>query len=497
MRIATGLAGGCAGRSGSGRRPVCARIAGFTLVELIIALAITSTVLVAIAGVFVGSMRAVRSGYQTIDATEQARNAVNLIQNDLQSAFTARQFGEHYHFYGTPIGFTFIGVAAKLGKVSVSGDNNDTGLARVTYVVYLGDRVKARRFADTPPLAESYFAQGIVSREDMTRIEASAFDTTVLPPSLPGGGNADPASRHVFTFPLLRVVEPGAQDLDNFPVDWDFLMGNGAIGELQPPSESVNVRAELAHAVGDIDFLQHLPSLSPAQQQLLAAKKREIWIRMLAGDPSMPNLWDLWRQTSAPPPQLSSNVGDYIVAVNLVYPELEDPIDGRPQYSDLIRNALSTRFQSMAPWGGERDRRLFAPFDVNGNGLEDIVVPDPNDPVNGTVYLDDPGAPPPDRLDAYHAYAPFAYNAWALEEGRQKQTPYWGAEPNVPQLLDSGDPRQYAGPGSPLTPRIPDLVRVRLRFILPSPYIGAPDVVRLYTRAIDIPSGYVRKVEGG
>ncbi|MBN2307956.1 MAG: prepilin-type N-terminal cleavage/methylation domain-containing protein, partial [Candidatus Hydrogenedentes bacterium] len=141
---------------------------GFSLMELIIATAILALLAGGIAAVFTGSMRAVRAGYQATSANEMARGALNVIERDLSGAFTSRDAGDYYQFFGTPIGMMFVGLV---------DTDEGTQLARVTYVLH-------------------------------HNAGSDAFETIDAQP--------------VTTYSLVRLIEVGEEDLDSFPgPGWD------------------------------------------------------------------------------------------------------------------------------------------------------------------------------------------------------------------------------------------------------------------------------------
>jgi hypothetical protein len=131
------------------------------------------------------------------------------------------------------------------------------------------------------------------------------------------------------------------------------------------------------------------------------------------------------------------------------------------------------------------------------NMLDYVVVTNINPPLDtingddvnpyriwGFEYLGDPFAPP------VNAALPYP-----LQNPRPR---FWNAEANATYIhsfaFPPGDDRYYTegGPGSPLTPRLPVVVRVYLPLLFPSPYIGAPDLRRLLDETIDIPSAFTR-----
>ena len=277
-----------------GHRPTYRTAHGFTLVELLVALAIVVVVMAGLMMLFAGSIRAVRQGYQAMDAFERARGTLTVLENDLATAFASLDYGDTYTFYGTPLGMTFIGLDR-----SATGSK---GLARITYVVY-----------NDP---------GSIPFLDALELNL--------------GGSVD-----AYPYPLLRYVEPDVAALDDFYIDWADPRGDG----LEPPFDGDSlepllnaVLAETQPRYGDdcedCDRCQDCPdcancqydsaTLTEEQQQRVWAKKCELWIRMLAGgdgDDMVPSYWKDLRETNEGIVNFGItdlNAEDYAVTENLL-----------------------------------------------------------------------------------------------------------------------------------------------------------------------------------
>jgi len=100
-----------------------ARTRGFSLVELLVAMAILTTVIGGVVALYLGAIRTYRVAAQATDLREIGNATLDSISRDLTTAFTARDYGELYQFHGTPFGMMFVGAGA------------DGTLSRVTYVV--------------------------------------------------------------------------------------------------------------------------------------------------------------------------------------------------------------------------------------------------------------------------------------------------------------------------------------------------------------------------
>jgi prepilin-type N-terminal cleavage/methylation domain-containing protein len=234
---------------------------GFSLVELLVAVTLLMTFMGAIAMLFTTSLHAMKSGMQVIEADDEARGAFRIVERDLNSVFTSRNYGDYYSFFGTPFGMSMVGLVR-------AGESYNIG--RISYVVLEAD-------------------------DDIEMIEAYE-----------GGGDVQARVGK-----LVRFIEPGVEDLDSYPIDWVIAAG-----------ESIAVDGELSDAagfpVGDsftslsavtLDpLLARLRALSPRHEERLNAKKRELWLRMLARHGGVPDAWG----------KISKERLDYVVAENIV-----------------------------------------------------------------------------------------------------------------------------------------------------------------------------------
>lgn len=265
-------------------RPEQAR-SGFSLMELLVAISILTVLLITMMGLFSGSIRAIKSGQQAMDANQMARSALNVMERDLSRAFTSRDAGDYYQFYGCPIGMMFVGMVRVQDPQT---GFETTQLARVTYVLFNNE----------------YQAD-------------DSFETI-------SGGT-------IFTYSLVRYIEVGCEDLDTFPgVDWDSLSA----------SAEYNIGAELA----ELNNLAVTPYWTSAtykeKAELTLAKKRELWLRMLSRweQGSLPDAWAF-----LPPDRYGNPIDpyDYVIADNIqsvvppTFPSFDptetDPDDIPPQ----------------------------------------------------------------------------------------------------------------------------------------------------------------------
>jgi prepilin-type N-terminal cleavage/methylation domain-containing protein len=262
---------------------------GFTLIELIVAIALFLTIMAGVGLVFVAATRSMRISFQAQEAFEVARGALGIMERDLTRAVTSRDHGDYHNFYGTPIGFSFIGLTSP-------NQSSRPNIARITYVMH------------------------------------ATADSRILP-------TIDEQERRVFT--LLRYVEPGISDLESFPIDWanalvldpsltDVTTVQDLIGDpLDPASSAVSsavARAVLAGICESTD--------ERCLNEVVKARKRELWIRMLSGgDAALPSFWGQNPPIDGPDPL------DYALAENILF--VANNINFVPQISDGDFAAIS------------------------------------------------------------------------------------------------------------------------------------------------------------
>jgi prepilin-type N-terminal cleavage/methylation domain-containing protein len=255
---------------------------GFTLVELLVAMAIFVVLMAALTMLFVGSIRTTKVGYQQMKAFESARTAFGIIEDDLVRGFSSQANSDTYGFYGTPIGMTFIGV------VNATGKSTDRNIARVTYVVF--NQETGESF---PEALEDYVLEDGVTKEVM---------------------------RDAYQYSLLRYVEPGVADVDASSIIWTA--GSGP-GNLRLPNGTLStVDFDFGAALNLLcGFDWTSASLTGEQDAFVRAKKCEIWIRMLAGGDVFPE----WAGAGSSGPALPSfweasglDPANYVVASNIL-----------------------------------------------------------------------------------------------------------------------------------------------------------------------------------
>ena len=264
---------------------------GFTLAEMLVAVAIFTALMAGLAMLFTGTLRAVRQGYLQQEAFENARAALTALKNDLTSSSGSEQHADYHSFYGTPIGMTFVGVAR-----TSDDDPADLNIARITYVVY-----------------------DMWNDMQTGVIDASAYK--VFPEALEDyneDGELDPKNAYVYV--LLRYVEPGVGDLESFPIfrEGVVLPESGGVALKDYLEEVIDAAEDAAVADGALD-----PSCDACVEGFRNTKRRELWIRMLSGgDWQVPNAWDpqlrVLVEDPDDPESASRSPYDYVAMVHVL-----------------------------------------------------------------------------------------------------------------------------------------------------------------------------------
>ncbi len=414
---------------------------GFTLVELIIAAAITSVILSAIAALFVLALRTVKSGNAAMDANESVRAAFAVIERDLNTAFTSREHGELFHFHGNEVGMSFIGFV----RTYDANANRDVAqLGRVTYVINPTISLGVNGLDDDN--------DGLVDEPDetlhdlvyMERLDTATGEMVevVLDPS-------QPDKIGVRTVALLRYFEPGVESLDEYDP--------GIIQAFEQASaDSPNMQAVLDDALAalELDDVRDAELISEVERNF----RRDAYIRMLAntdGGFVYPNGWELLDPACSTCDPKSP--ADYVIAENILdQPSQKMLTDGDPNFDPTIdpirfpyflygRVALNASNMSTVEYA--------ATWNANENIIE--IIDNPRLPGGFGLPIDD-------DVDADLDGLP---DAW----------------------------QTFGGIGSPLEARLPEIVRVRMPFVFDSPYAGAPHLQRELVQDVRVPTAYTRR----
>ena len=127
-RTRTGTDGRGHAASGAARRcPARSASAGFTLVEMLVSMAIFLVIMGSISLLISGTTRTVRQGYAMLNNMERARNALAVLEQDIKVAFTTDDTRGLTRFYGEPNGFMYLGAL------------RDGAFGRVAYVIHPAD----------------------------------------------------------------------------------------------------------------------------------------------------------------------------------------------------------------------------------------------------------------------------------------------------------------------------------------------------------------------
>ncbi len=454
----------CPGR-GQGPAPTFKR--GFTLVELLVAIAIFVTVMASVALVFNGAIRTSKQGFQNQEAYELARGAMKVIERDLNRAFTNRNRGDVFNFYGTPIGFTYVGLIA-------ANESSAPNMARVTYVIY----------------HDPTFANMNAAYDEYTY---DSHDGAEVP-----------------TYQLIRFVEPGADTLDSFPVPWEVGIDTDT-GQITL-QQIVDERVAAANCPDEA-----------CEELVEQAAKREIWIKMLAGgqepdpnDPVSPRVPNAWTELpffyDRPDPL---NPGDYVVGENIRFLSLDDaPVcradietlhedleeQGRPidfddiEFTDgtsacvrfvnasidapVLYDTDNLQFSRAIFSTADGPRPFFTYWDIGVRENRQFI-----DPNTGNLVED---------LDNINT---------ADDQVRQIAFQFWndwrnmvadGLDNDKDGTIDEADEQYADAAGSPLDTRLPIAVTIDFTLFFRSPYPGAPDFNERFTQRIDLPTAYRR-----
>jgi hypothetical protein len=409
------------------------------LVELLVAIAIFVTVMASVALVFNTAIRTSKQGFQNQEAYELARGTMKVLERDLSRAFTNRDHGDNFSFYGTPIGFTLVGL--------ISADESpNPNMSRVTYVIY-----------HLMPTVDNL--AGAVGQYESK--EAAM----------------------VSTYYLLRYIETNADTLDSFPVPWS------------EPSTTDTTAETWEVLVGQVIASSNIVCPDAGCDELLKqSARREVWIRALAGgDAEIPSAWDTFLG--------GLNPADYVVGENIRYltvqttdtatnepycaatqADLEALLEGLNLsigFDDAVYQSGSqtcVRFLSSSAAGPIFDESWRAVYSATDGPRPfftywdmGVITNNPDPSLNGKV-------------------TPVAFQFW--NDWRNLVAD--GLDNNGDLLVDEDDERYGENSGSPLDTRLPIAVTTDFTLFFRSPYVGAPDFNERFTQRIDLPVGYRR-----
>ncbi len=519
--------------------------AGFTLTELLVATAIFVILMSALVTLFSSAIAAVRQGYASIDTYDTGRMAMTTFSRDLNGAFTAREHGDTYNFYGRPDGFMFVGALAngQIGRVTYvmhPSPGNTKVRMKVTErwgVVEANIRRQVQRIARqrgySGSAVDSFVGQSQPPASGVLGVVADHYkysDTSIVRPY-----NADEWVEfdvEIDLESLVRYEETGASDLDTFDMyvkldsggvpiqlDWPYVdpsdYGNDAtplagdgdtqqqflLGALDPnPSDplgtfdmrnrfrSINTGGGAPHPSGDQLYLRALGR--DAFDQMLKARKREFWLRMLSGEPmNMPTLTadatygsvGYWfdERLNDPNTRQMRVLNEYLIADGIVartriyQPNSENyvfvdlpPIGPVPGPEDILPDILDAEVMFSYGDGGLAPVNYF-------NDIENLRNPDdPHSAGGGPVNVP--------TLLAQGA-AGFT-DVDLIEADKALADTMLGNRSNRKNL------------GSPLAPRIPSVVTTDFWVTRTRTRPGAPDILKRFSQTVQIPTAQGRSV---
>jgi len=442
---------------------------GFTLMELLVGMTIFIVIMASVTLMFNAVVRTSKIGYQNQIAYQVVRGVFDTIEQDVTRTFTSRETGHKNTFYGSPYGITFIGM------VDLE-DTGDFNMARITYVIYTNSLN-----SDTNTL----FRQGYESVGD---------DAT------------DPTQRQ--TYSLLRYVEPGVDNLESFPINWEDDIVDDTLGVYNLRTSEIDpIVAGFANCDGSIQCTEALER----------SIKCELWLRMLSGDDRVPRFWgngSSVREVGIITDNLDP--ADYVLAENILH------IERLAGYSP-------EDYTTYDKW----DDTVYPLID---NGAVDIALIDLDevliDPVTLLAtdyqhfrdYRTAIGA----SVQAQDMVRDYVFSFKGKVESIQGTTKF-NLEGNDTGINDSiltsrdfafwNDRRNLeftegvsiaaaAATADPLftedvistesdimDPDLPESVQLQITLFYPSPYAGAPDFEKTFTQQFDIPTALRREQE--
>ena len=428
------------------RRDARKHARGFTLIEVMVTMAIFITVMGGVTLLFNSAIRTSKQTFQNQDAFEVARGALKILERDINRAFTSRDTGDAHNFYGTPIGMTFIGL------ITDSGGNDN--VARITYVIHRN---------------------------------AGGQTLTAIP------ADDDDIITDRVTYSLVRYVETGAEDLDTFPVDW-FNVDGGWVVDDDDFSGASTLEQVVDDAVSNATCDDGPPVCIctsedlACQDEVEKGMRRELWIRMLSGDSEVPDFWALADLDNFEGPD-GLDAEDYIVAENILHVER----NGTLGVGDPLIQANHTAYFEVPYLGSQFISQVgtpdFAFFTYREFGVQGTFFPGSDSLIERSESTVVPIelAYWNDRRNADYAQQYEEYVAFGLVDGEDN---------DGDGRFDYDDPNEAETDGislgSPLDARAPVDITVSFTLFFESPYPGAPDFQRTFSQQIDVPSGYRR-----
>lgn len=492
---------------------------GFTLTELIVAMAIFLVLGAGMTSLFSAAVHSVREAYASIDAFEQGRTATTTMTRDLTGAFASREHGDVYNFYGRHDGFMFVGAldGGNLGRVTYVFHPE---AAKRPYITKIKERWgiytdSVRRQAERIAREYGYFGLAVQNAGQQ------AVNDLVAAYGAHGDNDIIELDVALETESLIRYEEPGVSSLDyfdmqvtgpaspvNINLEWPYvdalddardavfpdetdpeIQQDFLLSAINPSPDFTNY--DLRNMLFDINQIDggwthpitldtlYLRVLGRSSiDAMLQARKREFWIRMLSGESmglaSLAGGYWYDEGTGLPNDNFKRIVNEYVVADGIIsraiilVPDTETPlftfVGAEPlrPIPDTAMDALDADVRFAYSDGQNNFVNYF-------NALENLA--DPDDP-----YLNGPNTSGPDL------YSLVRNGTGIIEKGPLIRADNALAD----SLLGTRDSRKNMG--SILTPRIPAVVTPQLWVTRSKRRAGGADIRRLFTQSIQIPA---------
>ncbi len=505
------------------------------MAELLVAMAIFAVLVAGIATLFTAAIGSARNAREVSKAYEQGRVALGIMERDLTAAFTAREQAQTQQFYGQPDGYMFVG---RLEATSSGSGSTGLCRSTFVIHPSISTEVFETQLVEAWGVLRGHVQEQARHRAEIAGADAEAAMTdaralfdAMYP--LPAGGDNGviEVPVRVTTNALLHIVEPGKSDLEDFdlpklpsspataPVylEWPYISlelpssnyetaDNFVFSQANNPSlsdEDKNVAAAIKYAL----YLELISAINPsaktqtpgtpaffaydlrrliwavpglntlgtdAIQSLLAAKKREIWIRILSEDPTLlygsagaqavigNTCWIMWGAQGR-------QVGDFVLAERILRtaqildsrtgdPVWMPPVPGNPLLEPMDALYLPGIFQ----YGNGNEQ-----FDLYFNDCMNVNAPSSG----GLSHLQ---------------YARIAQPTAANVQSFDKTLTEMKQDQAVTQVL-----------GSPMDPRLPYLVSQQFYVMSERPLAGSSDVRKWFSQVITLPSGFSRSANSG
>ena len=475
------------------RRPEIPRgTRGLSLVELLVAMAIFIVLLGGLSVLLSGAISAVRTGYLNQESFERVRGSLTILERDLTNGFTAREYGDSYQFHGGPQGFAFVGVGENGGLTRVTYALHPTAETRSFRTAYAEQYGLLHRRAQEQGLRMA----DLTLLPQLVGLIGSQLPLT---PDIDAPANMLPKDLYeaVVEFPevvvetqgLVRYEQSGVGDLDAFEIrradgtviPWPYVDPEDPARDFAWRDAAPEQRDELllyihildavnpyvlpdnvmppAFYESNVDDLKSLIDFADPNEDMrfvyrvtrrnlkmitrnvlediIRAKRREVWVRMLAGEKGLPEFWG----NPSNPADVRPRAEDYVVTDAILYRMYTEQL---PTFDIMGTPAL------------------FRYGDNVGNYVESF-----NSVARVTGYTD-------------YADSPGFTSISGIDEGLARAV---SSTVLSPEWL-----------GTPLLPRLPGMVNPGFWLVVPARWVNAKDFVRWFAQDINVPTGAGRNM---